>query len=98
MQTRTFVYDSLKRLTSATNPESGTVTYGYDANGNLTSKIDARSITTTMVYDAINRHHLQKLTTIARRRRTVSYFYDAQTLPSGAPTFDRGSQLVGSSL
>ena len=29
-QTRTFAYDSLKRLTSATNPESGTVSYQYD--------------------------------------------------------------------
>jgi YD repeat-containing protein len=28
-QTRTFVYDSLKRLTSATNPESGTTNYNY---------------------------------------------------------------------
>ena len=55
VQTRTFVYDSLKRLTSATNPESGTVTYGYDANGNLTSKVDARSITHTIAYDVINR-------------------------------------------
>jgi RHS repeat-associated protein len=28
-RTRTFVYDSLSRLTSATNPESGTVSYSY---------------------------------------------------------------------
>lgn len=49
VQTRTFVYSSLKRLTSAANPESGTITYGYDNNGNLTSKVDARSITTTFV-------------------------------------------------
>jgi YD repeat-containing protein len=34
-QTRTFVYDSLKRLSSATNPQSGTVSYDYDGNGNL---------------------------------------------------------------
>lgn len=47
-QTRTFVYDSLKRLTSATNPESGTTSYLYDENGGLTSKTDARSITTTI--------------------------------------------------
>jgi len=55
VQTRTFVYDSLKRLTSVTNPESGTVTFGYDDNGNLTSKTDARNITTTIAYDALNR-------------------------------------------
>src|SRR5438128_1178786 len=27
---RTFAYDSLSRLTSATNPESGTISYTYD--------------------------------------------------------------------
>ena len=90
VQTRTFVYDSLKRLTSATNPESGTVTYGYDANGNLTSKIDARSITTTFAYDAINRV-TSKSYNDSPQTPTVSYFYDAQTLPTGAPGFSRGS-------
>jgi len=39
---RSFVYDSLKRLTSATNPESGNVSYSYDDNGNLWAKGDAR--------------------------------------------------------
>ena len=88
-QTRTFLYDSLKRLTSATNPESGTVTYGYDANGNLTSKLDARSITTTIAYDAINRV-TSKSYNDSSQTPAVNYFYDAQTLPTGEPTFDRG--------
>jgi RHS repeat-associated protein len=43
-------------LTSATNPESGTITYKYDENGNLTEKTDARSITTKYKYDALNRN------------------------------------------
>ena len=30
-RTRTFVYDSLSRLTSASNPESGIITYTYDS-------------------------------------------------------------------
>src|SRR5260370_6220819 len=36
-QTRTFIYDSLKRLKNATNPETGTaaVTYSYDAACNM---------------------------------------------------------------
>src|SRR6185369_10987759 len=88
-QSRTFVYDSLKRLTSAANPESGTVTYGYDANGNLTSKTDARSITTTIAYDALNRI-TSKSYNDNPQTPTISYFYDAQTLPGGAPTFSRG--------
>jgi len=35
---RSFNYDSLSRLTSATNPESGTTTYTYDNNGNVLTK------------------------------------------------------------
>lgn len=88
-QSRTFVYDSLKRLTSVTNPESGTVTFGYDANGNLTSRVDARSITTTMAYDAINRM-TSKTYNDTPQTPAVSYFYDAQTLPGSAPAFSRG--------
>ena len=35
---RTFTYDSLSRLLTANNPESGTITYSYDADGNLLQK------------------------------------------------------------
>jgi YD repeat-containing protein len=62
---RTFAYDSLSRLITARNPETGTVCYGtlsggtcnsgYDANGNLGSKTDARGVTTSYSYDALNR-------------------------------------------
>ncbi|NOT61489.1 MAG: RHS repeat-associated core domain-containing protein [Acidobacteria bacterium] len=55
-QTRTFNYDSLKRLTSASNPESGTVNYEYDPNENLTKKTDARGIFIQYDYDALNRN------------------------------------------
>ncbi len=54
-QTRTFTYDSLSRLKSANNPESGIINYVYDNNSNLTSKTDARQITTNYVYDNLNR-------------------------------------------
>ncbi|WP_158943366.1 RHS repeat-associated core domain-containing protein [Granulicella sp. S190] len=54
-RSRSFVYDSLSRLTSSTNPETGTIGYSYDANGNLHTKTDARSISTTYSYDALNR-------------------------------------------
>jgi RHS repeat-associated protein len=37
-RTRTFTYDSLSRLLTATNPESGTISYVYDADGNLLQK------------------------------------------------------------
>ena len=37
-RTRTFTYDSLSRLLTANNPESGMITYSYDADGNLLQK------------------------------------------------------------
>ncbi len=42
VQTRTFNYNSLSRLTSTHNPENGTVQYWYDGNGNMVLKIDPR--------------------------------------------------------
>ncbi len=54
-QERSFAYDGLSRLSSATNPESGTISYTYDANGNLKTKRDARNIKTVYDYDVLNR-------------------------------------------
>jgi RHS repeat-associated protein len=55
-QSRSFTYDSLKRLVQAVNPESGTITYSYDTSGNLSTRKDNRSITTTFsAYDGLNR-------------------------------------------
>lgn len=79
-QTRTFVYDSLKRLTSGTNPESGTVSYQYDNNGNLTQKSDARSIVPTYVYDALNRVTSRSY---SDGTPTVTYAYDSTTIANG---------------
>jgi RHS repeat-associated protein len=52
---RSFVYDNLSRLTSATNPETGKISYVYDNNNNVSSKTDGRNITVTYTYDDINR-------------------------------------------
>ncbi len=73
VQTRTFVYSSLKRLTSASNPESGNFIYSYDNNGNLTSKVDPRN-TTSFVYDSLNRVTSR---TYSDGTPTVAYIYDA---------------------
>ena len=63
-RSRSFVYDGMSRLRSATNPESGTTTYIYDANGNLTFKTvpapntaaaSALTLTTNYAYDLLNR-------------------------------------------
>ncbi len=56
IQTRTFVYSSLSRLRSATNPESGTTHYCYDAAGNLTSRTDARVTLPSSALDTAGRH------------------------------------------
>jgi YD repeat-containing protein len=62
---RSFTYDSLSRLLTSSNPETGTVCYGlwsgatcmngYDGDGNLQHKTDARGVITSYAYDQLNR-------------------------------------------
>jgi RHS repeat-associated protein len=54
-QTRSYAFDTLGRLTSANNPESGTVSYTYDGVGNVLTRKDALAKVTTYTYDALNR-------------------------------------------
>ena len=77
-RSRSFQYDSLGRLTQATNPESGTISYSYDADSNLFQKVSPQanqqgSATTTITYcyDADN--------------RVASKTYSAQTCPVASP-------------
>jgi len=53
-QTRHFVYTG-KDLTSATNPENGTVTYQYDASHRVTKRTDALGQETHYLYDSYGR-------------------------------------------
>ena len=61
--TRKFNYDSLNRLTSSMNGETGQINYYYQTAGSLCaadvnsicSRIDARGITTTYSYDILSR-------------------------------------------
>ncbi|MBV9779465.1 MAG: RHS repeat protein, partial [Acidobacteriaceae bacterium] len=76
--TRSFVYDSLKRLSSVANPESGATYYAYDNDGNLVKKTDARNIATSYTYDALN--------------RITSKAYSDGT-PAVAYTYDGGSAV-----
>ena len=82
-QTRTFVYDSLSRLTKATNPESGTIAYTYDNNGNLTQRTDARSVVTGYTYDRLDRltrrsySYTGSETAVSLGTTQVDYAYDS---------------------
>lgn len=103
---REFVYDSLGRLQSAFNPENGTVNYIYDAGGNLLVKTDARGVSAHYSYDELSRpvrrwyntsnsasattHNNPALPSTLGVTDEVKYFYDSQTLPTGAPGFARG--------
>ena len=108
-QTRTFAYDSLKRLTSATNPESGTVSYQYDNNGNLLVKTDARGVSSHYEYDQLNRltrrwyngsssianttHNNPALPDGVGASNESKYFYDSQPLPNEPFGYQRGFSL-----
>jgi YD repeat-containing protein len=50
VQQRTYVYDSMGRLTSATTPEGGTASYTYTNFSAVQSRTDARGIATTYTY------------------------------------------------
>jgi RHS repeat-associated protein len=78
-QTRTFTYDSLSRIKSAANPESGNIQYVYDNNGNLIQKTDARGVITTFAHDALNRITSKSYSNEPSGQPltpTVNYYYD----------------------
>jgi len=87
-RTRTFTYDSLSRLLTAANPESGTISYTYDANGNLIYKTSpapnqtgSATVTLTYCHDALNRltakaYTQQTCTSGTVPSPTATYLYD----------------------
>lgn len=82
-QIRTFAYDSLKRLTTATDPESGTKTYTYDSNGNVLTMTDARSITATYTYDNLNRNTSVGYSSYPNGTSFTENYYDLSTNGKG---------------
>jgi RHS repeat-associated protein len=100
---RSFIYDSLSRLTSATNPESGTITYAYDLNSNLSSKISPKpnpsstgTITTNYSYDVLDRLTQKSYVNLATP--TAQFAYDGSTLTGctvAPPTIQSPTNLVG---
>jgi RHS repeat-associated protein len=86
-QTRSFSYDALRRLTSETNPESGTTNYAWDTGsaGDLYSVTDANTsppnVTLTYTHQAF--HRLTKISDGGTNCR--NFLYDAAAgQPAGA--------------
>jgi YD repeat-containing protein len=88
-QTRTFLYTE-SDLTSATNPENGTVTYVYDNSHHVTSRTDALGSKTVYTYDSYGR--LSEVQYYPRGSNTedtsqrVTYYYDGK-FPQAYPCF-----------
>src|SRR5262249_25685631 len=82
---RAFTYDSLSRLLTSTNPESGRVTYNYDNDSNMTSKNDARGLTITYAYDQLNRLISESY---SDGTRSTSNYYDT-------PVYFPASNAIG---
>jgi RHS repeat-associated protein len=91
-RTRTFTYDSLSRLLTATNPESGTITYAYDADGELLQKTSpapnqtgSATQTVSFCYDVLH--------------RVTGRGYGAQSCPLATPVvsyaYDSGINAKG---
>ena len=89
---RTFTYDSLSRLLTALNPESGQISYSYDANGNVLQKTSpapnqtgSAQQTISYCYDALN--------------RVTGKAYSSQSCPLSTPvvtyTYDGGTNGIG---
>lgn len=105
---RSFVYDSLSRLTSASNPESGNITYTYDNDGNVLTKtaplpnqtLASSTVKTTYTYDTLNRLTLKTYSENGNPdpyTPQVQYGYDGATLSNCtiAPPGDSDPYPVG---
>lgn len=103
-RTRSFQYDALSRLTSAYNPETGTIGYSYDLNGNVSTKtsplVNATSGSPTQTisycYDVLNRltMKLNSSSTSACSSSTAgilisSFAYDTSSQPNAQFTTGR---------
>lgn len=87
-------YDSLGRLLSATNPETGTIAYTYDNDGNVLTKTDSRNIQASYTYDELDR--LLLVTYNDGKTLGTFYLYDYSN-PEGVAISNPVGRLVASS-
>ncbi len=96
---RTFTYNSLSQLLTATNPESGTINYSYDPDGELLYKTSpapnmlppsSAMQTVSYCYDELHR--------VTKRDYTL-HTYNPPACPITAPvvsyTYDSGTNAKG---
>jgi YD repeat-containing protein len=92
---RGFIYDSLSRLTTATNPEIGTIGYQYDLNGNVLSKTapapssppgSSSTVTTNYFYDTLNRVLSKSYSNAIYATPASCFQYDVPITLSGSQT------------
>jgi RHS repeat-associated protein len=81
LQTRSFTYDSLARLTSAFNPEAGTTTYSYDDDGLLQYRWRPQAnqngtSQTKTTYTSDNLHRLTSVSYDDGSTPTLNFCYD----------------------
>jgi RHS repeat-associated protein len=97
-QTRSYAYDLLGRLTSESNPESGTTTYTYDSAssctspnsfpGDLVRRVDNAGNATCISYDALHRGLSKTYTGPNASGMPNKYFvYDSATVDGVAMTY-----------
>jgi RHS repeat-associated protein len=112
-RTRSFTYDSLSRLITAQNPEtgidcygqwsgssvgSGTCQNGYDANGNLLYKTNANNVVMYYTYDNLNRLLTKYTTASVNGWVDDGYLYD-QPFGNGIGRLTHtGSSTSGTSI
>lgn len=75
---RSFVYTSLGRLLSATNPESGLTSYEYYNNGTTKKRTDARGASVTFTVDGLNRVTQKLLVGGTSSPQTAYFCYDGK--------------------
>jgi RHS repeat-associated protein len=101
-QSRTYQYDLMGRMTSETNPESGTASYVYDTdstcgtyNGDLVKRTDAVGNVTCYAYDQL--HRLTSITypsgSYAGRTAQKHFVYDSATV-NGVSMSNAGGRLA----
>ena len=94
---RRFTYDSLSRLLTAKNPESGTITYSYDNDGQLLTKTSPAANQTGTATQSVSYCYdeLHRVT----KRDYLAHTFSPPACPITAPvvsyTYDSGANAKG---